>query len=229
MEGQMKIFHVGFHQFRESLRELLRELWFSYCSSRGMPFREWNFVFREWNFEFRELNFEFRELLREYPGTLPELREWPFHSESVFLEIGGGPQASEKTNLNRRRAVLWSLNRRSEWDLEIKQKGNKKHRKDDNNAKPNASLSAERIRSENSQNESFPNFSNFCPGFCPEFCSEFSPKFLRSSRASFRGKRRPEKIHQKSPPFFNAKFPGKYEKYIHKIYDLHVIASLNVF
>ena len=45
-----------------------------------MPFREWNFVFREWNFEFREL-------LREYPGTLPELREWPSHSESVFPEI----------------------------------------------------------------------------------------------------------------------------------------------
>ena len=37
---------------------------------------------------FREWNFEFRELLREYPGTLRELREWPFHSESVFPEIG---------------------------------------------------------------------------------------------------------------------------------------------
>ena len=69
MEGQMKILHVGSHQFRESLRELLRELWFSYCSSRGFVFREWNVVFREWNCEFREL-------LREYPGTLPELREW---------------------------------------------------------------------------------------------------------------------------------------------------------
>ena len=46
-----------------------------------MPFREWNFVFREWNFEFREL-------LREYPGTLRELREWAFHSESVFPELG---------------------------------------------------------------------------------------------------------------------------------------------
>ena len=76
----MKIFQAGSHQFRESLRELLRELWFSYCSSREMPFREWNFVFREWNFEFREL-------LREYPGTLREFREWPFH--------WGGPQASE--------------------------------------------------------------------------------------------------------------------------------------
>ena len=37
----------GTHQFQESLRELLRELWFSCCSSSGMPFREWNFVFRE--------------------------------------------------------------------------------------------------------------------------------------------------------------------------------------
>ena len=46
-----------------------------------MPFREWNFAFREWNFEFRVL-------LRECPGTLRELREWPFHSESVFPEIG---------------------------------------------------------------------------------------------------------------------------------------------
>ena len=76
---------MGSHQFQESLRELLRELWFSYCSSRGMPFREWNFVFREWNFEFREL-------LREYPGTLRELQEWPFHSESVFPEIGVVPR-----------------------------------------------------------------------------------------------------------------------------------------
>ena len=36
--GQMKIFHVGAHQFQESLRELLGALWFSYCSSREMPF-----------------------------------------------------------------------------------------------------------------------------------------------------------------------------------------------
>ena len=34
----------------------------------------------------------------------------------------------------------------------------------------------------------------------------------------FVGKRRPEKIHPKSPPFFNTKFPGKHEKNIHKIY-----------
>ena len=89
--GQMKIFHVGSHQFRESLRELLRELWLSYCPSRGMPFREWNFVFREWNFEFREL-------LREYPETLRELREWPFRSESVFPEIGVVPRPLSLVN-----------------------------------------------------------------------------------------------------------------------------------
>ena len=54
------------------------------------------------------------------------------------------------------------------------------------------------------------------PEFCPEFRSEVSPNCLRSFRASFSGKRRPEKIHQKSPPFFNAKFPGKFEEKIHK-------------
>ena len=50
-----------------------------------MLFREWTFLLREWNFEFREL-------LREYPGTLRDLREWPFHSESVFPEIGVVPR-----------------------------------------------------------------------------------------------------------------------------------------
>ena len=74
---------------------------------------------------------------------------------------------------------------------------------------------SENLRSEKLQNKSFPNFSNFRPEFCPEFCSEFSPNFSRTFRASFRG--RPEKIHQKSPPFFNAKFPGKHEKNIQEI------------
>ena len=70
------------------------------------------------------------------------------------------------------------------------------------------------FRSEKLQNESFPNFSIFHPEFCPEFCLNF----LRSFRASFCGRRRPEKIHQKSPPFFNAKFPGKFEEKIHNIF-----------
>ena len=64
--------------------------------------------------------------------------------------------------------------------------------------------------------KSSPNFSDFRPELCPEFCFEFSPNFLRSFRASFRGKRRPEKIHQKSPPFLNVKFPGRFEEKIHK-------------
>ena len=38
----------------------------------------------------------------------------------------------------------------------------------------------------------------------------FAPNVLRCFRVSFCGKRRPEEIHQKSPPVFNAKFPGKY-------------------
>ena len=54
-----------------------------------MPFREWDVAFRE---SFSEL----RELLREYPGTLSELREWPFRSESVFPEIGVVPSLLNK-------------------------------------------------------------------------------------------------------------------------------------
>ena len=69
------------------------------------------------------------------------------------------------------------------------------------------------IRSEKLQNESF---SQIFRIFVPDFASNFAPNFalnsLRSFRASFRGKRRPEKIHQKSPPFCNAKFPGKFEE-----------------
>ena len=84
MHGQMKIFHVGSHQFQESLRELLRELWLSHCTSRETPFWEWDFAFRE-------LFSELRELLREYPGTLPELREWLFTPRAFFLKLGWFP------------------------------------------------------------------------------------------------------------------------------------------
>ena len=49
-----------------------------------------------------------------------------------------------------------------------------------------------------------PNFSNFSPEFRPESCSELSPKFLRSSRASSRGKQRPEKNHPKIPAIFQS-------------------------
>ena len=47
MQGKIKIFHGVSHQFRESLWELLRELWLSHCSSRETPCREWDFSFRE--------------------------------------------------------------------------------------------------------------------------------------------------------------------------------------
>ena len=47
------------------------------------------------------------------------------------------------------------------------------------------------------QNESSPKFLNFSP----EFCSEFPRIFVGSLRTSFRGKRRPEKNHQKSRHF----------------------------
>ena len=69
------------------------------------------------------------------------------------------------------------------------------------------------LRSEKLQNESSPNFSNFCPGFCPEFFSEFSPNFSRIYRASFRGDTETRKNSPKIPAiFFNAKFPGKKKK-----------------
>ena len=73
-------------------------------------------------------------------------------------------------------------------------------------------LRAQRFRSEKLQNESSRIIRIFFPNFLPEFCSEFSPKFSRTFRASFHRRRRPEKIHQKSPPFFNVKFPGKHKK-----------------
>ena len=68
------------------------------------------------------------------------------------------------------------------------------------------------------QNEKSPNFSNFCTGFFSEFCSDFSPNFLRIFRALFPGKRRPLKIHQEAPPFFNAKsLAGKVKEKITKV------------
>ena len=61
-----------------------------------------------------------------------------------------------------------------------------------------------KVRSEKLQNESFPNFAKFHPESCPGS----SPNFWRSFRASFRGRRRPGKIHpKKSPAFFYCKIP----------------------
>ena len=64
----------------------------SYCSSREMPFREWNFAFR------KSVS-ELRELLREYPRTLRELREWPSHSKSIFLAIGMAPSLLKRVTV----------------------------------------------------------------------------------------------------------------------------------
>ena len=63
----------------------------------------------------------------------------------------------------------------------------------------------------------FPEFFDISSRILPRILLRFSPNFSRTFRASFRGGRRPEKFHQKSLPFFNAKFPGKHEKNIHKI------------
>ena len=57
-----------------------------------------------------------------------------------------------------------------------------------------------------------PEFFELLSRILPRILLRNFPEFSRIFRASFRGKRRPEKIHQKSPPFFNAKFPGKHEK-----------------
>ena len=57
--------------------------------------------------------------------------------------------------------------------------------------------------------------------FIPNFAPNFAPNCPRIFRGlfvlRFMGDGDQKKIHQKSPPFFNAKFPGKHEKNIHKI------------
>ena len=110
-------------------------MWFSYCSSRDMPFREWNFAFRE---------------------SVSELSE--SFENGLF------------------------------------------------------------IRSQKLQNENSPNFSNFRPEFGTEFCSNFPRNSSGVFRASFRGKRRPDKLHQRSPPFFNANSQATSKKKSTKVF-----------
>ena len=74
------------------------------------------------------------------------------------------------------------------------------------------------VRSEKLQNESFPKFSNIRPELCPEFCSEFSPEIFEDFSCFVSWETETRKIHQKSPPFFNAKFPGKHEKIFTKLF-----------
>ena len=63
----------------------------------------------------------------------------PIQDVKCWAQIGQNFRPS-KTNLNKGRAVLWSLNQRSKWDLEIKQNKKKKHQKNVNNTKQNASF-----------------------------------------------------------------------------------------
>ena len=68
-----------------------KSIWVNPCLRRPFSIIKLKFsVLRggaPWDFSLRELFSELRELLREYLGTFPELREWPFHSESVFLKV----------------------------------------------------------------------------------------------------------------------------------------------
>ena len=74
---------------------------------------------------------------------------------------------------------------------------------------------SQNVRSEKLQNKSFPNFQIFIPNSVPNLLRFSQNSF--SFCASFHGRRRPEKNHQKSPPFINAKLPRKFEEKIHKI------------
>ena len=57
-----------------------------------MPFQEWNAVFRESASEFRELFLNSESCSENAPGTLRELREWPFHSKIICPVIGVVPR-----------------------------------------------------------------------------------------------------------------------------------------
>ena len=62
----------------------------------------------------------------------------------------------------------------------------------------------------------FPEFFEFLYRILPRILLRISPNFVRIFCALFPGRWRPQKFHQKSPPFFNAKSPGKFEENIHK-------------
>ena len=74
------------------------------------------------------------------------------------------------------------------------------------------------LRSEKLQNESFPNFSNFRPEFCPEFLLRIFPEFFEEFSCFASRETEARKNSPKIPPFFNAKFPGKFEEKIHKMF-----------
>ena len=74
------------------------------------------------------------------------------------------------------------------------------------------------VRSEKLQNESSPNFSIFVPEFVPNFATNFPRIFRGFYVLCFVGNRDQKENHQKSPPLFNAKFPGKHEKKNRKMF-----------
>ena len=86
--GANEIFWVGSQQFRESLRELLWELWFSHCSSREKPFPEWDFSLRE----LYELIFRNSESCSENTPELSQSSEnGLFTPRAFFLKLGWSP------------------------------------------------------------------------------------------------------------------------------------------
>ena len=74
------------------------------------------------------------------------------------------------------------------------------------------------VRSQKLQNECSPNFSNFRPEFLPRILLRIFPEFFEDFSRFVSWETETRKIHQKIPPFFNAKFPGKHEKNIHKMF-----------
>ena len=69
------------------------------------------------------------------------------------------------------------------------------------------------LRSEKLQNERSPNFGIFRPKVCTENPPNIPPSFDDLS-CFVPVKQRPLKIHQKSPPLFTAKSPGKSDEEI---------------
>ena len=81
----MKMFQLGSHHFRESLRELLRELWFSHRSSRG-TFHSENGIFHS------EHCFLNSESCSENNPELSQISEnGLFARRAFFLKLGWFP------------------------------------------------------------------------------------------------------------------------------------------
>ena len=72
----------------------------------------------------------------------------------------------------------------------------------------------QKVRSEKVQNKKSPKFSNVRP----EFCSEFRSEFFEDFSCFVSCETETTKNHQKSPPFFNAKSPGKLKAKFTKVF-----------